>query len=97
MALASLRVSAALLPSLPAVPVPLGVDVDRALLPLSLPLGSVLTLLLGSEHHVGEGHEHLSRQQTTQFEMFFRSNYDKHQDIKHTSVDNNTLVESNLM
>lgn len=52
--------SAALLPSLPAVSVPLGADVDRVLLPLSLPLGSVLALLLGPQHHVGEGHEHLN-------------------------------------
>ena len=53
-------VSAALLPSLPAVSVSLGVHVDGVLLPLSLPLGSVLALLLGPEHHVSEGHEHLN-------------------------------------
>lgn len=53
--------SAALLASLPAVSVSLGADVDRVLLPLSLPLGSVLALLLGPQHHVGEGHEHLQR------------------------------------
>lgn len=52
--------SAALLPSLPAVAVSLGADVDRVLLPLPLPLGSVLALLLGPQHHVGEGHEHLN-------------------------------------
>lgn len=54
-------VSAALLPSLPAVSVSLSVDVDGVLLPLSFPLGSVLALLLGPEHHVGEGHEHLNK------------------------------------
>lgn len=57
-------VSAAFLPSLPAVSVSLGVDVDRVLLPLSLPLRSVLALLLGPEHHVGEGHEHLNTTET---------------------------------
>lgn len=56
-----MSVSAAFLPFLPAVSVSLSVDVDRVLLPLSLPLGSVLTLLLGPEHHVGEGHEHLNK------------------------------------
>lgn len=53
--------SAAFLPSLPAVSVSLGVDVHRVLLPLSFPLRSVLALLLGPEHHVGEGHEHLNK------------------------------------
>lgn len=52
--------SAALLPPLPAVSVSLGADVDRVLLPLPLPLRSVLALLLGPQHHVGEGHEHLN-------------------------------------
>lgn len=55
----SVGLSAALLPSLPAVSVSLGVHVDRVLLPLSFPLGSVLALLLCPEHHVCEGHEHL--------------------------------------
>lgn len=55
--------SAALLPSLPAVSVSLGVDVDRVL-PLSFPLGSVLAQLLGPQHHVGEGHEHLDEATT---------------------------------
>lgn len=52
--------SAALLPSLPAVSVSLSTDVDHVLLPLSLPLGSVLALLLGPQYHMGEGHEHLN-------------------------------------
>lgn len=60
-------VSAAFLAPLPAVSVSLGVDVHRVLLPLPLPLHSVLALLLGPEHHEGEGHEHLSRAaETTQ-------------------------------
>lgn len=60
-------VSAAFLPPLPAVSVSLGVDVHRVLLPLPLPLHSVLALLLCPEHHEGERHEHLSRAaETTQ-------------------------------
>lgn len=59
------RDSAALLASLPAVSVSLSVDVDGVLLPLSFPLGSVLALLLGPEHHVGEGHEHLNKHSHT--------------------------------
>lgn len=59
-ALVSVWVSAAFLPSLPAVSVSLSVDVDRVFLSFSFPLGSVLALLLGPEHHVGEGHEHLN-------------------------------------
>lgn len=58
------RLSAALLPSLAAVAVPLRVHVDRVLLPLALALGSALALLLGPEHHVGERHEHLARNRT---------------------------------
>lgn len=54
--------SAALPASLPAVSVSLGADVDRVLVPLSLPLSSVLALLLGPQHHVGEEHEHLEGQ-----------------------------------
>lgn len=59
-----LRLSAALLPSPAPVAVPLGAHVDRVLLPLALPLRPALTLLLGPQHHVGEGHEHLAAAET---------------------------------
>lgn len=61
MAVASVWGSAAFLPSLSSVSVSLGVDVDSVLLSLSFPLGSVLALLLGPQHHVGKGHEHLNK------------------------------------
>lgn len=61
--------SAAFLPSLPAVSVPVGVDVDRVFLPLSLPLRTVLALLLGPQDHAGESHEHLSAETHTTTEV----------------------------
>lgn len=60
-----LFLSAAFLGSLPAVPLPMRVDVDRIPLALTFPLGPALTLLLGPQDHVSEGHEHLPGKSTT--------------------------------